>query len=235
MTVAVVFVRVEGEVGDVVEVCARLGVKAETERRRDGETKWEGRKVEAAEGVRVGPRVTAKPLPKFGPEFRPGLREAPGVADADDDLDDGDELGEAAEDAPVTEGRALEQRGGVVRPGVGPGAHAGAQAAGARVGGAATAGGGAGGVVGDEDGARDVVVPPQESDMRRPRGRLYEDLDAVIPEVGDTVRVSAFVRDDAERQLLKLGIDKHDGDPRFKWIRGSSGGARPARIRRERV
>ena len=85
------------------------------------------------------------------------------------------------------------------------------------------------------DGVRDVVLPPHESMVRRPKHQLFEDLAAAIPHVGDTVRVNDFVRDEAEKQTLKAGIDKFGGDARFRWLRGMAGGARPARIRREKL
>jgi len=86
----------------------------------------------------------------------------------------------------------------------------------------------------DAEGARDVVVPPHPTQTRRPSRELMEDLAKVIPEVGDTVRVNNFARDPVEKQMLKNAVNKHGGDPRFKWLPGIAGGARPARIRRER-
>lgn len=85
-----------------------------------------------------------------------------------------------------------------------------------------------------ELGARDVVVPPHPSTTPRPKQQLLGDLAAVIPEVGDTVKVADFCRDDSERTRLRDFIDKFNRDERFRWVRGQAGGARPARIRREK-
>lgn len=87
----------------------------------------------------------------------------------------------------------------------------------------------------EADGIRDVPVPPHPTRTRRPRHQLIEDLAAIIPVVGDTVKMREFVRDDAEIQILKAVCRKATGDPRFRWMPGIAGGARPARIRRERL